>query len=155
MADYGIKTSKKEVSVLNATGSDVLMTTKYPFAKIDQTKTDTFRTTTVTFLNDVANNTDVEIASFLHGYDYKPQLWGLWNVTWSPSLGGSEQNGYGALTNTSGTPSSTLWYEWDETTVRLYINKGWSVIVPTDTTGLTAALTTYVFADDLQEASYN
>lgn len=154
MADYGVKVSKKDVSVLTATGSDVIMSTRFPFAKIDQTKLDTFRTTTVRFLNNVADNTEVQIASFAHGYDYRPQVWGLWNVTWSASLTGTEQNGYGALTNTSGFPTTTVWYEWDEVNVYLYINKGATVLIPTDTTGTTAMLTTYIFVDDLQAASY-
>lgn len=154
MSDYGIKVSKKDASVLTATGSDVIMTTHFPFSKIDQTKLDTFRTTTVRFLSDVADNTKVQIAYFAHGYDYRPQIWGLWNVTWSASLTGEEQNGYGALTNTSGIPATTVWYEWDEVNVYLYINKGATVLTPTSAIGTTASLTTYIFVDDLQEASY-
>lgn len=159
MADYGIKTSKKGVNAITAMGADIIMSTKYPFAKIDPTKTDSFRTTTVTFLNDVPDNTKTLIASFAHGYDYRPQIWGLWNVTWGASIAGTpntEQNGYGYLVNGSASPTASLSYEWDETTVYLYILKGTSIIPPisSNAIGTIATLTTYVFVDDLQTASY-
>ncbi len=153
--NYGIKVSKKGVNAITATGSDIIMTTHFPFAKIDQTKEDTFRTTTVTFLHDTPDNVKTLIASFAHGYTYKPQLWGLWNVTWGPSITGTPglvQNGYGTLTNTSGFPASTFTYEWDSTTVYLYLTKGSTGA--SSAIGTTATLTTYIFVDDLQDASY-
>lgn len=153
MGDYGFKTSKNGVNAIAATGSDVIMTTRYPFTKIDQTKIDTFRTTTVSFLTNTANGVDTIVASFDHGYKYKPQVWGLWNVTWSPSLGGHNQNGYGYITNTSGFPSTSLWYEVNETTIDLHIRK-FDGFFGTSTIGTTATLTTYVFVDDLTTASY-
>lgn len=157
MSDYGIKTSVKGVSAITAAGADVLMTTKYPFAKIDPTQLDSFRTTTVTFLRDTPDDVKTLIHSFPHGYTYKPQLWGLWNVTWGAGIAGTPnttQNGYGSLTNSPGSPASTLSYDWDETTVYLYLLKGTNVFTPSNAIGTIAALTTYVFVDDLQEASY-
>lgn len=157
--DYGVKVSKENVNAITALPVDTIMNTRFPFAKIDPTKDDSFRTTTVTFLNDTTDNTKVLIASFDHGYTYKPQVWGLWNVTWGASIAGTpgeEQNGYGTLVNTSGTPASTLSYEADETKVYLYLTKGsLPPVSPSDATGTSATLTTYVFVDDYQEASYN
>lgn len=156
--DYGIKTSKKGVNAITAQGADVLMSTRYPFAKLDPTQTESFRTTTVTFLSDTTDNVKTQIASFAHGYTYKPQLWGLWNVTWGPSVSGTpglEQNGYGSLTNSSGFPAATFDYNWDETNVYLYISKGAvPPAFPSSMIGTSATLTTYIFVDDLQEASY-
>lgn len=157
--DYGIKVSQGDISALTATGADILMSTRFPFAKIDPTKLDSFRTTTVTFLNDVPDNTKTQVASFAHGYDYRPQIWGLWNVTWGPSIAGTpntEQNGYGYLINGAGSPSASFSYEWDATNVYLYLLKGTSIIPPVSSNaiGTVATLTTYIFVDDLQEASY-
>jgi len=158
MSDYGIKTGKRGVSALEAVGADILMTTKYPFAKIDPTKAESFRTTTVVFLNDTPDNVKTQIAFFAHGYTYKPEVWGLWNVTWGPSVIGTPglvQNGYGALVNSSGTPSSTLSYGWDETNVYLYMTKGATPpVFPSSVLGTTATLTTYIFVDDLQTQTY-
>lgn len=157
--NYGMKVSKEGVDAIKASPIDTIMNTRYPFAKIDPTQLDTFRTTTVTFLNDTPDNVKTEIASFEHGYTYEPQLWGLWNVTWGASIAGTpgeEQNGYGVLINGASDPTATLSYEWNETTVTLYLLKGASTIplIPSDATGTIATLTTYVFVDDLQEASY-
>lgn len=157
MADYGVKASEANVSVLTATGSQVLMTSQYPFAKIDQTMLETFRTTTVTFLNDVPNNVKTQIAFFPHGYTYRPQVWGLWNVTWGPNIVGTpnvQQNGYGNLTNSSGFPASTFSYEWNETNVYLYLFKGSGFPGDGNAIGTVATLTTYIFADDLSTQSY-
>lgn len=158
MADYGIKTSKKGVNAITASEADTIMSTRFPFAKIDPTKTDTFRTTTVVFLTDPPDNTKTLIASFAHGYTYKPQVWGLWDVTWGASIIGTpgvQQNGYGTLTNSSGSPASTLSYEVDETNIYLYITKGsLPPFFVSNAIGTSATLTTYVFVDDFQEASY-
>lgn len=156
-ADYGMRTSKVGVDAGIATGSDLIMSTRYPFAKIDQTKQDTFRTTTVTFLNDTPDNVKTLVASFTHGYTYKPQLWGLWNITWGPGIIGTPgliQNGYGSITNSSGFPSSTLTYDWDATNVYLYLQKGSVVFAPSVAIGTIATLTTYIFVDDLSDQDY-
>lgn len=158
MADYGFKVSEKGKNAITATGTDIIMSTRYPFAKIDPTKDDTFRTTTVTFITDTPDNVKTLIAQFAHGYDYKPQLWGLWNVTWGPSIFGTPnlvQNGYGSIINTSGGVFSILSYEWDETNVYLYLNKG--ALPPgavSSAIGTTATLSTYIFVDDLTDQNY-
>ena len=156
-ADYGFKVSEKGKNAITAEGTDIIMSTRYPFAKIDPTKTESFRTTTVTFLSNAPDNTKTLIASFAHGYTYKPQLWGLWDVTWGPSIlgtPGERQNGYGSLANSGSAFAAVLSYEWDATNVYLYIYKGSFTPGDSNTIGTSATLTTYIFVDDLQEASY-
>lgn len=159
MADYGVKTSQVGASVLDATGVDILMTTKFPFAKIDPTHTDSFRSTTITFLNNTADDTITSVYSFPHGYDYKPQVWGYWSsIVWGAGIGvGSEVwSGYGWVWSTTGVPIAELGYDVDETNVNVYAY--WSDpfgMNPLDFTGTVATLTTYIFADDLTEQDYN
>jgi hypothetical protein len=152
--NYGIKTSKKGINAITATGSDIIMTTRFPFAKIDQTKLDTFRTTTITFLRDPTPNVTTVITSFAHGYNYTPQVWGLWDINWSGALGGFEANGYGSVSNSTGVPSSTFDYTVDETNVYIRFKLGHTGFSTPSATGTTATLTTYIFVDDLQEATY-
>lgn len=159
MADYGIKSSQKGINAITAAGTDIIMSTKYPFAKIDPTQTESFRTTTISFVTDTPDNVKTLIASFAHGYDYRPQVWGLWNVTWGPNIAitpGQTQNGYGTFNNSGSLAAATLSYEWDATTVYLYLLKRATTIplVPSNAIGTTATLTTYIFVDDLQDASY-
>lgn len=154
MANYGIKTSKKGVDATTATGTDIIMSTKFPFAKIDPTRSDTFRTTTVTFITDPPDNVKTLVAQFAHGYSYKPQLWGLWNVTWPASFPIVEQNGYGSLNSSSSINSVNIRYEWDATNVYLYMTKTNLGIPFYSVIGTTAKLSTYIFVDDLQEQNY-
>jgi hypothetical protein len=155
--DYGIKTSKKGKSALSQNYTDILMSSRFPLAKIDQTKENSFRTTNITFLSNTLQGVTTLIASFKHGYDYDPQMWGLWDITWGPGtlVSGLRFNGYGSVSSSTGIPVATLWYEKDEINVYLYVR--WSDpfgMTPIDLTGTTASLTTYVFADDLTEQDY-
>lgn len=157
MGDYGIKTSKKGESALSNNLLDIIMTSHFPFTKIDQTNVESFRNTTVNFINNIPINTPILIHSFKHGYDYKPQVWGLWNITFGPGslTPGLIKNGYGIVTNVTGIPLIMFWYEYDEQDIKLYV----SIEDPfesglVDLTGTTAVLTTYVFADDLTAQDY-
>jgi hypothetical protein len=90
---------------------------------------------------------------FRHGYNYKPQVWGLWDIEWSASLGGFSANGYGQLSNSTGFPSSSIWYTFDEEWVYLNIYKG-DLGFGFSAIGTIVTLTTYIFADDLTSQDY-
>jgi len=156
MSDYGIRTSKKGENATSSNMSDILMSTRFPFAKIDQTMDESFRTTHITFLNNTLNGVSTEIYRFAHGYDYTPQMWGLWEVTWGAGiLVSGTFNGYGTIVSTTGIPMASLSYSFDDTNVYLYAM--WTDpfgLSPLDFTGTTATLTTYIFADDLSEHDY-
>lgn len=155
MENYGIKTSKKGADATSANNLDIIMTTQYPFAKIDPTKAASFQVTTVTLLRDPPANTATTIYSFAHGYTYTPEMWGLWNVTWGTLslMPGKVQNGYGTIFSSTGAPASTIAYSIDATNVNLILTFGTfgggdSLI------GSVFTLTSYVFADDLQPQDY-
>lgn len=157
MSDYGMKTSKKGESALSTDYANILMSTRFPFAKIDQTMSNSFRTTHLTFLNNTANGVNTEIYRFAHGYDYTPQMWGLWEITWGPGVPSSWYtfNGYGTVSSSTGMPYAYVSYGIDDTYVYLYA--GWYDpfgLSPVDLTGTTLTLTTYIFADDLSEHDY-
>lgn len=152
--NYGIRTSKVGTDATVASGADLIMSSRYPFAKIDQTKLNTFRTTTVTFLNDVSDNTKTLVASFEHGYTDRPQVIGIWSITWGPGIGGGIPGGYGYVQNTTGVPVSHFLYEWDTTNVYLYFFRGSFFPGDTNAIGTVATLTTYVFVDDLSSQDY-
>lgn len=81
MADFGMKISKKDKSVSSATGQDLFFDGKYPFAKLDRTRTASFQDIRLAFVNappipgagGAAITTNVY--QFAHGYSYKPQMW--------------------------------------------------------------------------------
>lgn len=157
MADYGIKISKQGEDVMSASNISLLLSTKFPNTKIDQTKNNTFRTTTVTFLNNPPEAILTEIASFEHGYTYKPEVWGLWHIVWGPGslVSGQIYDGYGTVASSTGVPSATITYKITDTHIKLYAY--WSDpfdLNPIDLTGTVATLTSYVFADDLSTQDY-
>lgn len=153
-SDYGFKISNKGEDARSTDVADILLNYRYPIAKIDPTMDNTFRTTTITFLTELAADTEVLLTSFPHGYDYAPQVWGLWDVTWGAgTLTPGDQNAYGAVTNSSGLPNVVLYYGVDDENINVYYYEtsggiGLSII------GTVANLTTYVFADDLQPQDY-
>lgn len=155
--DYGFRVAKKGKSALSKNILDISMTSRFPFAKIDQTKQNSFRTTSITFLNNPPSGVKTLIASFPHGYTYDPQMWGLWDITWGPGtyVPGLNMNGYGSVSSSTGIPVSVLWYEKDATNI--YIYNQWLDpfgFTPIDMTGTTATLTTYIFADDTTAQDY-
>lgn len=157
MADYGFKVSNIEKDATSSDINDLLMNAKYPFAKIDQTKSDTFRTTTVFFSKSVSNmGDDTLIYRFKHGYDYEPQVWGLWDVTWGPLTPAysAQTTGYDRVSSSTGIPSVTIWFTKDSKYINLYASIFDYYPSSVDITGTTAILTTYVFADDLSDQDY-
>jgi hypothetical protein len=158
MSDYGLKVSKLGKDATSSNDLDIIMSTKYPFAKIDPTKTDTFRTTTILFTKNTTKAVDTLIYQFDHGYTYTPQVWGLWSIIWGPGVvgvAGSTYNGYGTVSSSSGIPVATLHYKVGMSRIELYAI--WSDplnLAPIDLSGTIATLTTYVFADDLTTQTY-
>ena len=158
MSDYGLKVSKLGKDATSSNDLDIIMSTKYPFAKIDPTKTDTFRTTTILFTKNTTKAVDTLIYQFDHGYTYTPQVWGLWSIIWGPGVvgvAGSTYIGYGTVSSSSGIPVATLHYKVGMSRIELYAI--WSDplnLAPIDLSGTIATLTTYVFADDLTTQTY-
>lgn len=158
MGDYGIKTFNKGQKSISSDPLDVLMTSRYPFTKIDQTNDESFRTTNINFVNNIPINTKILLHSFKHGYDYEPQVWGLWDITFGPGTTTPNQNrnGYGSVSNSTGIPSIEFHYEYNDEDVNIYVElfdpmlSGMVSII-----GTTASLTTYIFADDLTNQDYS
>jgi len=149
MADYGLRVAKKGESAFSTDLSDIQLTTSFPFAKIDPTKDGTFQTITTTILNDPADNTLVNFHSFAHGYDYEPQVWGLWTVTGPIGAVPSFDNSYGNYISSTGVDGFSLYYKVDSTNIKLYLYK-YVGFGPLSLVGVVAKFTVYIFVDDLQ-----
>ena len=156
--NYGIKVSKKGKSVIKTTDmQDIIMSTRFPFAKIDQTNSESFKTISVSFLSNPPLGVETEIYSFDHGYTYLPQGWGLWNVEYPVSATFIQYDqGLGGYISGSGfgAPIFILTYKVFETSVKLYIEAYNGIPDPINLIGVVAKLTFYVFADDLTAQDY-
>jgi hypothetical protein len=157
--DSPIQVSAPGTSVLGAVGKDITFSTKYPFAKIDSTKSVSFKITNILFSSDTANpdgvtNTtnSVLIYSFAHGYTYVPSTWFLVSVNGFTSVAGTE--GY-FLVGGGDIPangSAYLSVQVDSTNVYFYINKIWQSSLgfsAPSVFGLTLAIRSSIFVNDL------
>lgn len=89
MADYGFKVSDTDVDALDAELAQLLLSTTYPFAKIDTSEDTSFRNITLRFNTDPPEPSgvfpdvykDTIVYSFEHPYDYTPSFWSLIKVT--------------------------------------------------------------------------
>jgi hypothetical protein len=161
MSNYGIKVAKKDNSVFDKT-TTLLLDSKYPFAKIDSTIPTSFQTIDISFLATPTSGVETEVYSFAHGYDYTPQVWGLWNVTYPVTIDWIDYiQAYGYYVSGTGAGARLLElkYTVDSTNVKLYVTATDSVappeiIPPINIVGVTARLTIYIFTDDLTDQDY-
>lgn len=84
MVDYGIKISQEHVDANKATLSQLLLSSQYPFSKIDTQNPSGFITVNFQFLNEIPGTlgaiTTTKIYSLPHNYTYIPQYWATCNV---------------------------------------------------------------------------
>lgn len=85
MGDYGIKVSTDEIDAKGAAMRDLLLSTRYPFHKLDVTKRESFQNISLNFVNepptpDGVGTTSLEttVYRFEHGYTYIPAVWVLY-----------------------------------------------------------------------------
>ncbi len=91
MGDFGIAISSPNVNVGSASNSQLLLTSKYPFVKLDTQKPISFQTIFLFFNNDPpepvgAGTVNTTVYSFAHGYTYVPRVWGLFQTVAKPPL---------------------------------------------------------------------
>lgn len=157
MSDYGLKISKQGISVTKTDDlSDLIMVTRYPLAKLDSQLSSSFKTIDISFLTTPPLYTETLLYSFPHGYDYTPQIWGLWNITDSGTGLSSIQydQAYGTYIANSGAGIGFyLYYKFNYETIDLYIYP-YDALGTLNLVGVTAKLTAYIFADDLSEQDY-
>lgn len=161
--DYGIKISDTETDVLDADLEHLLLTTEYPFAKLDTSNDVSFRNIFVRFNTNPPNpggafpDTDREttVYTFAHGYDYAPATWALIQTV-SPAVGATF---YQSIAQDSGVisaigvdTSATLTVKADDENINLVVNKyfdnflGGSAI---NIVGVTVRIRLFVFVESL------
>ena len=162
MADYGIKISKEDTDVFTSQGADVLLSSSYPFAKLDTTKDVSFRNTLITFLNNPPEPTGVGadvskttlIYSFAHGYSYTPSAWHLMNIVVPVPSTAFDQDYFqdgGTVASTTAFDSAVFYATVDATNVNYYVTKNFSggITSTNNITGLQIKVRSYVFVEDV------
>lgn len=124
---------------------------------MNRANSESMKTINVTINTNLTSSaTPVLLYSYNHGYNYKPQVWGLWDIDYvvnSPGLS-YRRRGYGYIIHNTGIGFTfSFYYIADATKVYLYCHfetSGSESVV-----GTTAQFTGYVFANDRTNQSYN
>jgi len=145
MADYGFKVSQPDKSVFSDNVGDLLLTTQYPFAKIDSTTENTFFTVQFTFVTNPSLDTETKFYSVPFPYTYSPMMWEIW---WDLTLGA--EVGIGRYISSSSATFHNLYTKVNtiDKTLDFYVYNS-SSGVPQNLTGLTGTYSAYIFVDDL------
>jgi hypothetical protein len=160
MADFGVKVSTSGNSATAATGAQLVLTSKYPLAKLDRLNPASFSNIHVTFLHDVPVG-ETLIYTLKHGYKYRPTVWHLIQIVGIAAPytdfgfimdSGTMLEGPGT---TGGYQYVAVYTKWDETNIYYYVNKRVASLVVTPFSAVTVAgmalrIRTYAFVEDIK-----
>lgn len=155
MSDFGIKVSTNGNDAKVAQGSQLVMSSKYPLAKIDRTNKVSLQNIHIFFSQNVPKAKTL-VYSFAHGYKYTPTLWSLVQcigVT-SPYNPNPYIMDNGTLLYTGGVAYCSLSIEADSTNVYVYVTRSYDTLITNNTYNVTVAgiglrIRTYVFVEDV------
>lgn len=171
MADFGIKVSSEKTDVFKAKGKDLLLTSQYPFHKLDVENVVSFQNISLLFVSDPPNpdgtiqtSLTTNVYTFKHGYNYVPATWllaqravGAGVVTDPTSNRYSAyfyEGGLIAADNTSDlSPYAALDYVVDSENITLSVTKYYDAVFgfgsPVNISGYSLDIRIYVFVEDL------
>lgn len=153
MTDFGIKVSSNGNDAKIATGSELIMSSKYPLAKIDRTNPTSFQNIHIVFNNNPPLG-PVLVYKFKHGYTYTPTIWSLVQSfgVGAPYTADPYIMDAGDLLHDSMSSYCQFYVEADSQYVYYYVNRlvdtrsGVNVTVA----GVALRVRTYVFVEDVQ-----
>jgi len=153
--------SQNGVDVKEASGSQLIFSSQYPFAKLDKTNKVSFQNIALLFENEPPNPDGVTnflqttlVYQFPHGYTYVPSTWFLMQNPTNTGIGlqpAYQQEG-GIIINTNAFPFAAAIFrmEVDSQNVYFYVDKYFtSGDTPPNIQGFSLNIRVYVFAGDL------
>lgn len=162
MGDFGIKVARIGSDVDTATGVDVLMNTRYPFAKLDTAEDISFQNITFTFNNDPPNPSGVfpdqlrttTVYTQAHPYNYIPAVWGLVKITTNAPSSAFQQAYFlneGVVAARTAFSEAGFRVEADDDNIYFEVDKwyGGGGDPVTNIAGLVLKVRLYVFADEV------
>lgn len=167
MSDFGITVSSNNVSVGEASTSEVVLTSKYPLAKIDRNNKVSFQNIRIFFANEPpapAVGTQTTITTFLygfpHGYTYTPSYWafsqavGVFGQFSGDTTYFLDSGLIGGNNISAGAANATITIGVDATNCYIYINKFTGLLGPQIfVAGASLTSRIYIFAEDVSSTS--
>lgn len=153
--------SQNGVDLRNASASQLVFSSQYPFAKLDRTNNVSFQNISILFNTEPPNPDGISVFTlttlvykFAHGYTYVPSTWFMMQ---NPSPGSvglqpayQQEGGDIIITNEADGTSAVLSMQADSTNVYLYVTKNYTSgdTLP-NIQGFSINIRIYVFAGDL------
>lgn len=165
-----ISVSSGNISLPNATGTQVTFNTRYPFHKLDSTNNNSFQVITIllgveppnpTAPTTTATYSETLVYSFAHGYTYTPSTWFLISLDGFATTIGPEGNAFLVQGQIPGSTNAILNIRVDSTNVYFYVTKTWGYVFGTpdpvapNVVGTTLSIRSYVFVEDLLGGNVN
>jgi len=156
MSDYGINISAPNINVNTANNSQLLLTSKYPFDKLDTQTNTSFQTIFLLFNTDTpepdTGTTNTTVYSFAHGYIYVPKVWALFQTVANAPLTNFYQAYFqdtGIIATKTVHDQATMFIAADSTNVNIVVSKyndgsGSSNLIK----GASFNITIFTFVDD-------
>lgn len=162
MADFGIKVSQNNTDVSTATDAQTILTSKFPLAKLDRTKTVSFQNIRIFFATEppapavgTTTTTTTLLYSFPHGYSYTPSIWAFCQAVgvtgqFSGSITYFQDRGLVGGFEAAGSSNAYITTGVDATNCYIYISKFTGLVGPQIfVAGSALNIRFYVFVEDL------
>lgn len=138
--------------------SDFIYDSRYQNLHMDRANFESMKTINITIDTSLpSSSTPVLLYEYEHGYNYKPQFWGLWDINYMPkeSTYAHTTRGYGIVYHNTGFGFVfTFYYNVTETSIELYALYNTAVSPTPDCSGTTATFTGYLFANGRNSQTY-
>lgn len=153
-----MKISTPGVNVANASTSQLILNSNYPFIKLDTQSTTSFLTINLVLLKDTpeptapATDAITTVYQFAHGLNYAPKIWALFQVT-IPPVGTHFYQPYfqeaGVIGGTTVDDLVTMFYSADNQNIYIKVDKyNDGVGSANNIIGATFKITLLTFIDD-------
>lgn len=136
--------------------SNLVYNQAYQNLHLDRAKADSMKYVNLSFPNALPSSATPKLLyQYEHGYGYRPQFWGLWDIQYNAGLGGNARRGYGHMSNNTGFGlNADFYYTVDSVYVKLYLLYYGPFVAPPSIVGTTAKFTGYLFANDIENQDY-
>lgn len=158
MADIGIKISSPNVDARDASNNELLLSSKYPYLKLDTQSTTSFQTVTLLFNNDPpepggTGTKTTTVYSFAHNLGYTPRVWALFQTVITPTGAAFHQDYFqdaGIIDQQTVNDQAALYITSDSTNISIKVDKSnFGGGSPNNLIGSSFKFTIFTFIDDI------
>lgn len=163
MSDFGIKVSFPDTDAAEAEQAQLLLSSRYPFAKLDTQKEISFKNYLFRFVSNPPDPVgtspnfyrETQVYSTEHGYDYIPAVWALVSVV-TPVTGAVFYQDYfqdgGVISAKTAFDDTEFYVRATNENVTFHVNKYLDTVsggIANNLIGCTLRVRLFVFAEDI------